>query len=363
MRLLIATTQVPFVRGGAEILAEGLESALRRAGHEAEIVRFPFKWYPAEAIPPQVLAARLMDLREFSGVPVDRVVGLKFPAYLIPHPDRMLWLVHQHRAAYDFWDNGLSDLMQMPGGRAVRDFIREADRVHIPEAKRVYTISRNVSARLERHCDIASEPLYHPPANADIYRAGEFHDYFLFPSRIDAVKRQWLVIDALAEAGLPMKVVFVGAPDNPATMEDLVARARKRGVGDRVRWTGALSEADKIELYANATAILYPPLDEDYGYVTLEAMLAHKPVITCSDSGGPLEFIRHGVSGLVARPEARSLAAAMETLWDDRASAKSMGSAARQAYADMRIGWDAVIAALTARVEPPLAAAQERACG
>ncbi|HSQ80044.1 MAG TPA: glycosyltransferase family 4 protein [Casimicrobiaceae bacterium] len=349
MRLLIATTQTPFVRGGAEILAEGLESALRRAGHEAEIVRIPFKWYPAEAIPPQVLAARLLDLSEFSGVPVDRVIGLKFPAYLIPHPDRMLWLVHQHRAAYDFWESGFSDLMQMPGGRSVRDFIREADRLHIPEARRVYTISRNVSARLERHSGIASEALYHPPANADAYGAGEFRDYFLFPSRIDAVKRQWLAIDALAEANLPMKVVFVGAPDNPAIMSDLVARAGKRGVTDRIRWAGALSEAEKIDLYANATAILYPPLDEDYGYVTLEGMLAHKPVITCSDSGGPLEFIRHGVSGLVAGPDAQSLARAMETLWDDRASAKAMGTAARQAYADMRIGWDAVVTALTAR--------------
>jgi glycosyltransferase involved in cell wall biosynthesis len=146
-------------------------------------------------------------------------------------------------------------------------------------------------------------------------------------------------------------------------MEGLVARAKKRGVGDRVRWAGALSEADKIDLYANATAILYPPLDEDYGYVTLEAMLAHKPVITCSDSGGPLEFIRHGVSGLVAGPEARSLAEAMEALWDDRASAESLGSAARQAYADMRIGWDTVIAALTARVESSSVVPQERACG
>jgi glycosyltransferase involved in cell wall biosynthesis len=350
VRILIATTQTPFVRGGAEILADGLESALRRAGHEAEIVRFPFKWYPAEAIPPQVLAARLMDLSEFSGVAIDRVIGLKFPAYLIPHPDRMLWLVHQHRAAYDFWDSGFSDLMQMPGGRSVRDFIREADRAHIPEAKRVYTISRNVSARLERHSGIASKALYHPPANANAYRAGEFRDYFLFPSRIDAVKRQWLVIDALAEASLPMTVVFVGASDNPATMTDLVARAAKRGVTGRVRWTGALSEAEKIDLYADATAVVYPPLDEDYGYVTLEAMLAHKPLITCSDSGGPLEFIRHGASGLVAAPDARALARAMETLWEDRTAAKAMGSAARQAYADMQIGWDAVVTALTARV-------------
>ena len=40
-----------------------------------------------------------------------------------------------------------------------------------------------------------------------------------------------------------------------------------------------------------ALGVIFPPLDEDYGYVTLEAMLAAKPVITCTDSGGPLEFV------------------------------------------------------------------------
>src|SRR3954447_2497188 len=118
MRVLIATTQVPFVRGGAEMLAEGLRDAMIAAGHEAEIMAFPFKWYPADVMAAQLLAARLLDLSEFSGMRIDRVVGLKFPAYLIPHPDRVLWLVHQHRAAYDFWDAGHSDLAAMPQGRA-----------------------------------------------------------------------------------------------------------------------------------------------------------------------------------------------------------------------------------------------------
>jgi glycosyltransferase involved in cell wall biosynthesis len=346
MRVLVVTAQVPFVRGGAEILAEGLHAALGRAGHQAEVVRLPFKWYPASAIPPQVLGARLMDMSAFSGTDVDLVIGLKFPAYLVPHPRKSLWILHQHRAAYDFWDAGLSDLAQEPGGRVVRDFIRRADDDFLPEARRIYTISRNVSDRLARFNGIASEALYHPPAGAEHYTSGPYGDYVLFPSRIDAVKRQWLAIDALAHCELPVSLVLVGDADNARELGPLKARARERGVDDRVHWAGAVREHEKRRLYANACAVVYPPLDEDYGYVTLEAMLAARPVITCSDSGGPLEFVRHEMTGLVVEPTALGLAKGMDRLWRNREEAGEMGRCGRRLYDELNIGWDEVVARL-----------------
>ena len=353
MRVLVATTQVPFVRGGAEILADGLCDALRRAGHEAEIVRFPFKWYPPGVIAAQVLATRLMDLSAFSGTGIDILIGLEFPAYCIPHPRRRHWLVHQHRAAYDLWDAGVSDLLHAPAGRSARDFIREADSLYLREAEAVYTISHNVSDRLRRYVGLDAKPLYHPPKGAEFYRAGAFGDYLLFPSRMDAIKRQWLAIDALAQTVLPVRLVFVGRGDNPATMAELRARAHKRGVDDRIRWDGEVSDARKVDLYAGATAVVYPPLDEDYGYVTLEAMLAGKPVITCSDSGGPLEFIEDGVGGMVVEPAAAALAKAMDALWDDRGLASQLGRQAREVYSGRGIGWEAVVSALTADASAP----------
>ena len=101
MRIVIATVQVPFVRGGGEMLADGLEAALLAAGHDVETVRLPFKWYPPERIPEHVLAARLFDLTESSGSRIDRMIGLRFPAYLLPHPNKVLWILHQYRTAYD----------------------------------------------------------------------------------------------------------------------------------------------------------------------------------------------------------------------------------------------------------------------
>src|SRR5947207_11240283 len=148
MRILIATTQVPFVRGGAEGLAEGVQHALRSHGHEAEIVALPFKWYPPKKILDNMLAWRLLDVTEAAGTPVDLLIGLKFPAYLIPHPNKVLWILHQHRTAYELWHHPLSDMIYYPDGAQVRDAIQLADRHLIPQAKAVFANSRNVADRL-----------------------------------------------------------------------------------------------------------------------------------------------------------------------------------------------------------------------
>ena len=169
MKILIATSGVPFMRGDAEILAGNLLEALSEAGHEGELAVIPFKDYPPGRIPDQILACRLLDLTETCGVRIDRLIGLKFPAYLIPHPSKVIWLLHQHRAAYELWDHPAGGLIECPDGSVIRDAIRQADRELILEAKAVYGLSQSVSGRLRRYSGIASEPLYHPPANAPLF--------------------------------------------------------------------------------------------------------------------------------------------------------------------------------------------------
>ena len=164
MRILIATTHVPFVGGGAEAHAEGLHAALCAAGHAAEIIRIPFKGYPPQRIPEQMLACRLLDVTESCGAPIDVLIGLKFPAYLIPHPNKVLWIVHQYRMAYELWEHPLvGELLQFPGGRQARALVQAADRRLIPDAKAVFANSLTVAARLKRDCAIDATALYHPP--------------------------------------------------------------------------------------------------------------------------------------------------------------------------------------------------------
>jgi glycosyltransferase involved in cell wall biosynthesis len=346
MRILLATVQIPFVRGGAEAHAEGLRDALAARGHRAEIVAIPFKSYPPERILDSLLACRLLDLTETSGSRVDLLIGLKFPAYLIPHPRKVLWILHQHRAAYDLWGHPLADLHRYPIGGQVREAIVEADRKLIPEARAVYANSRNVARRLHRYCGLESQPLYHPPPHAGRFACTGQEDYLFYPSRLDRSKRQDLVVEALARTRQPVKVRFAGVSNEPGYPEELRARSQELAIDGRIEWLGPIPEEEKIERYARSLGVLFPTLDEDYGYVSLEAMLSSKPLIACTDSGGPLEFIEPGMTGLVAEPTPDSLAEAMDTLWENRARAQEMGRAAREHYADMRISWDTVIEAL-----------------
>jgi len=344
MKVLVITSGVPFIRGGAEILAENLCQALCAAGHQAELILIPFKHYPPSSIPGHMLACRLLDLTESCGTRIDRVIGLKFPAYLIPHPNKVIWLLHQHRSAYELWDHPIGgDLIHYPDGPVIRDAIRQADRELIPDARAIYTLSENVTNRLRRFCGIGGTPLYNPPAHAELFHKGPAGDYLFFPSRITVVKRQWLVIEALAKCREKVVVRFAGDADGPRELALCNDAIRQHKVEGRAEMLGLVSEEQKRELYANSLGVVFPPVDEDYGYITLEAMLASKPVITCTDSGGPLEFVRHHQTGLVARPDPESLAQAMDTLWADRHCAAAMGEAGRARYADLHISWENVV--------------------
>jgi len=348
LRIVIATVQVPFVRGGAEILAERLREALHAQGHEVEIVTIPFQWSPPERILDHMLICRLLDLTESNGMPVDRMIGLKFPAYLIPHSNTVLWILHQHKAAYELWDHPLNDLSHFANGATIRDAIQQADRRFIPKAKAIFTIAANVSDRLKKYCGIESAPLYHPPGYADQFYCAEAEDYVFFPSRIARVKRQSLVLKAMAHTRQPIRLRFAGTPDIPSYGEELKRLALQLKVERRVEWLGQVTEEEKRRCYAHARGVIFPPLDEDYGYVTLEAMLASKPVITCEDSGGPLEFVRHEKTGFIAQPTPEGLARAMDRLWSDRAQAKELGEAGRERYLALKISWSEVVKRLLA---------------
>jgi glycosyltransferase involved in cell wall biosynthesis len=343
VRIIIATVQIPFVTGGAESHAQGLRAALIAEGHEADIVTVPFNPAVPESIPDQMLACRLMDLTEVHGTRVDRLIALKFPAYLIPHANKVVWVLHQHRAAYDLWDYPFEDLSATPRGVIVREAIRRADQL-LHEAAAVYANSKNIANRLGHFCGVPALPLYHPPPNAEsFYSARETEEYFFFPSRLSASKRQSLVIEALALTKEKVKVRFAGVADSPEYGKRLKALAEKLGVTSRVEWLGFITEEEKRENYAKAIAVIFPPVDEDYGYITLEAMLSSKAVVTCDDSGGPLEFVSDRKTGLITKPTAAALAAALDELWRDRDLAAKYGRAGRDHYRQLGLSWSEVV--------------------
>lgn len=343
MRILVVSTQVPFAYGGAEIHAQSLIEALQKAGHEAELAAIPFKWYPQEKVLDHLLACRLLDLTESSGAKIDKVIGLKFPAYHVPHPNKTLWILHQYRSAFEMWQDPACDLALDPAGLEIREAIEQAERRLLPEARKIYTNSRNVASRLKRFCGIDGEPLYHPPRNAEKFYSAQAEDYFYYPSRFAPLKRHELVLRALAQTKKPVRMVFSGNADNPAYVEKLKVLARKLGVDSRVNWLGLVDQAKILELYAKARAVVFPPQDEDYGYITLEGMLASKPILTCHDSGGPLEFVVHEETGLISEASPEDLAMAMDRLWTEEAFAREAGRKGRSRLDEMGVNWPQVV--------------------
>lgn len=340
MRIAIAMAQVPFLAGGAEALAAGLRRALLARGDEAEIVTLPFRFFPAEEVRRGMRAWEAEDFTSLNMYEPELVIGLKFPAYAARHPRKVLWLLHQHRAAYELLDAAASEVE-----RAVATEVAGFDARHIAAIPRRFTISARVSDRLRRNNGIDSVPLYHPPPMEEAHYAAEAQPYVFFPSRFEHAKRQELLVRAASLLRGPGHVVFAGEGGQIGPMRELVD---KLGAGDRVRILGRVTSEEMIALYARATAICFPPLDEDYGYVTLEAMLSAKPVITCSDSGGPLEFVVDGETGSVVAPEPAAIAAAIETLMAQPARAARLGRNGLERYRQVVPGWNTVVDTLLA---------------
>jgi glycosyltransferase involved in cell wall biosynthesis len=338
--ILICTTQVPFTTGGAEAHVEGLRRAFIEGGYNAEVVALPFKWYPPAEIMRSALAWRLLDLSEANGKPVDLVIGMKFPAYLVAHERKVLWIMHQYRSAYNLWDTPFDDLSTYPDGAQVREWIRSADNRLIPQAKKVFANSRTVADRLRRYNKLESQPLYHPPPRAESLRCGEQGDYIFYPSRLEPQKRQEILIEAARFLKTPVKIVLAGGSGDPKRYESLV---KKFDVKDRVCLRGFVTEAEIVDLYANALAVCYLPFDEDYGYVTLEGMLSGKPIVVANDGGGATEFIEHGSEGLIVEPDPQAIAESLDSLYDDRLRARAMGERGQEKLKALDLSWENVV--------------------
>ncbi|HST06498.1 MAG TPA: glycosyltransferase family 4 protein [Chloroflexia bacterium] len=340
LHIAICTAQVPFVYGGNEVLVEGLREALVSRGHSVAVIALPYKWYPHSQIVSSALAWRLLDITEADGQEIDLAICTKWPSYVVRHPRKVVWLVHQFRQIYDWFGTPMSDFTGTPEDVRIRRTLMEMDRKALAESKRIFTISRNVASRLKRFNGLEGTPLYPPLRSGLNLEPGPYGDYILSVNRLDAAKRISLLLDALANAPGARAVIAGTGPE----AANLKRKAGELGMADRVEFTGFASDDDVSRLYANARAVYYAPIDEDYGYGTIEGMTAARPIITTTDAGGVLEFVDDGQTGLVAPPDAKALGTAITRLMNDPGEAARMGSAGKARVAG--IDWDGVVDAL-----------------
>ena len=336
MRIAVCHAQVPFERGGAEVLSEGLVRELRARDHEAELVTIPFRWYPDAKVLSQALLWRLADLTEAQGRPIDLVVATKFPSYAVRHPNKVVWLVHQFRQAYELDGTELGQFGEDPAGRAARNAVQRLDEATLGEAKRLFAISANVAQRLRDSTGLEAEVLSPPPQDLP-FRCDSYGDFVLSVGRLDRAKRLDLLLRAAGERD-GLRVVIAG--DGPER-EPLQRLAEELRLDGRVTFTGRIGEQELTDLYAECLAVFYAPIDEDLGLVPYEAFRSEKPVVTTSDAGGPLEVVSDRATGLVVDPTAGSVAEAFTWLDANRGEAQAFGRRGRELAE--QVNWDTVV--------------------
>ena len=343
MRIILASTFVPFVNGGARFIVEWLEEKLLDEGHQVERFYLPFLETPEDLLD-QVSALRLIDVSDAC----DLLIAFRPPAYVLRHPNKVLWFIHHIRSYYDLWD-GEYGPAKTPINKAVRESLKSLDDVSLREARKVFTNSQVVADRLLAFNNVQAEPLYPPIRAPERFHCRSYGDELVAVCRMEPHKRQDVLIEALKHTRTPVKLRLCGKTSGEGFAGQLKAAAHDPKLKGRLvlddRW---ISEDEKAELMAEALAAVYAPHDEDsYGYPSLEAAHAAKCVVTTTDSGGVLELIQDGRNGLVCAPDALSLARAFDRLYMDRALARRLGEANRDRLGELGIHWERVVSALT----------------
>lgn len=383
---LLRPEPVPPTIGGAERLVEGLETAIRSwTSHAVEVVHLPLHEHTAVDLLGSYRAWANLDASGF-----DLVISTKYPTWMVRHPRHVIYLLHPLRGLYDTYhlfglpesvDLGLlpvgltrileqrpeydrvddvielaldalgqaepsSALHQFPGP-LIRSITHYLDAAAMDPARieRYAAISRTVAERRSYFPPGVPIEVVYPPSSLtpdDVETSAAKH--FLAVSRLDGPKRVDLLVNAFRKADTELPLVIAGVGPEEASLRDLAA-------GDtRVEMRGYVPDRVLIELYRDAVAIPFVPLDEDFGLITVEAASFGKPVITCSDSGGPAELVLPGRTGVVVAPVAEALAEAITALAASPRTAARMGQSARRNVAT--ITWEHAVARLLPAVGP-----------
>lgn len=338
MKILILNNAVPFIRGGAEELADNLASRLSaRSGIEAEVLRIPFRAHPGDTLLEQIWLNR--NLRLYN---VDQVIALKFPAYLVHHENKTLWLLHQFRQVYDLYEAGQSHIGRDDHGAEIVRVVREADTQCFRECRNIFTNSPVTQKRLKRFNNFDASVLYPPLNDPERFRGGEYGRYIFAGGRVGPGKRQHLLLEAMRFVKSDLRLVIAGPLDAIHYGAQLHQTICEYDLQRKVEIRLGFRHREEIaELVNGSLACAYLPIDEDsLGFVTMEAFTAAKPVITTCDSGGLLEIVEDKHTGLVVAPEPDQLAAAVDWFGSEHGRAASLGRAARSRLYAKQITWN-----------------------
>lgn len=327
-------------RGGAEAFHDGFCSALCDRGWNVDKIRIAIDESSFEGILEAYLHCYDLEVSQY-----DLVISSKAPSYAVRHPRHVCYLQHTIRVFYDMFEHEFP----APGAELIkaRARIQELDTKLLapPRVAHIFTNGDETLRRLRKYNALDGEVLY-PGLLRDHFHTGRYENYLFLPGRLHRWKRVGLLIQAMQHVRSDIELRIAG------TGEDYEKFVADSANDSRIRFLGRLSDADVVEQYANALAVPFIPLMEDFGYITLEAFRSGKPVITCTDSGTPVDLVARADAGFVVEPTPRAIAAAIDRLCNDRDAAPSMGE--RGLRSTQGITWEAAVARVVNYAEAAL---------
>lgn len=344
---IVAPSPVPFTMGGAENLVLGMQNAINDiTSNQCELIKVPILENNFWDLIRSYSNFYNLDLSHF-----DMVISTKYPSWMVQHHNHVLYMIHTLRGLYDsyhfcnlpektpsylcvglvkrildiIYKNDLSsesinaifenlkllketkteynsETFSFPGP-FIREIIQYFDRFALSgqRIQRYYTMSDTVRRRKDYFPINSEVKIVYPPSKISDF-ASEGYDYIFTASRLDGPKRLDLIIKAMEYVPHNIKLKIAGTGPEEKQLKKV---AQKDG---RIEFVGYVNENELISLYSHSLAVLFTPYDEDYGLITLEAMMSKKPVITTFDSGGPTELVQDGKNGFITNPTPQSIA-------------------------------------------------------
>jgi glycosyltransferase involved in cell wall biosynthesis len=328
-RICVVTSDAPFVRGGHTIIAETLAKKLEEHGYLSYLILTPSNRFGRQFS--AYLANRLTDIGiTADGYKIDQVISFRYPSYAVKHPLHVCWINHRMREYYDLWPQLCSRISWKNRIKEeVRRFlIHRMDNYLLKHnVTKVYAQSETIRQRLLTWGKIPSEVLYPPPPERP-YRIDGYDNFIFSVSRLYPLKRLDLLIEAFSVAkNKSLKCYIAGEGYQREELQSLITQ---KNLEKRITLLGSVTDQELIDYYARCKAVFFAPLQEDYGFVTLEAFRSHKAVITCKDSGGPAELVKNGETGFILEPEPVKIAHELDKLAEDESLAEKLGAQAYQ---------------------------------
>lgn len=339
-RVLVVTSDVPFVEGGHITIAQCTVQALRDHGYEADLVLTPQNRFGRQF---RAYLANFFTDVEIDGLGrrIHQVISFRFPSFAVRHSRHVCWLNHRLREYYDLWDYLKSQLSWK--GRlkeSVRKQIIQMMDTYLLKhnVKKVFAQSRTIQQRLIKWGNIQSEILYPPPPQRNYY-TNDYSNYIFTVSRLQRLKRLDLLIKSFIHIkNKELKAVIAGSGPE---YNKLVRLIRDNKLEKRISLIGKTDEKTTLRHFANCRAVYFSPLQEDYGFVTGEAFASSKCVVTTEDSGGPAELVKHEHLGYICENHPEKIAEKLDILAEDKKLAEQMGQNAKKFISSMT--WEKTI--------------------